>query len=344
MAMRIVSSRAVRATRVPLMRQMSIKSGLRASQVGDEANQKDYYDKAVHYDTCWGLDNIHTGYYPHLSAHFPSSSDYAPLEFKQAAFTLNGHMINVGRINRNDTVLDVGCGKGHGPVQIARQTGAKVVGIDIGTSNIVRCKEYAAQNPELDLTYEEASFTDIPAHLKNKYSVIFAQLAINHYHTDLHSVFEEFKSVMAPGARCVFNDYLGSDRPGGEMSDDTKEHVLKRLHFDVLHGHREWRRIAEDCGFYFQYYENLDDHMVQSYKDLSHAAYQNGFKSADGAELGKNYAETVEAIMRGEIGMNLAVMTLEPRVYFNGVDTKDMNDMRGPHGTYHNCAYPLGPK
>jgi ubiquinone/menaquinone biosynthesis C-methylase UbiE len=286
-------------------------AALRKSKVGEEEDQKDYYDKSTHYDTCWGLDNIHLGYYPNLSSHFPSTSSHiTDMKMSQAAFVYNAHMINIGQITNKDTVIDLGCGKGHGPLQIAKETGCKVVGLDIGTVNIVRAKEVAAQHPNLDLTYVEGSFTAIPAEIRKPYSVVFAQLAINHNHADLPAVLEEVKAVMAPGGRFVISDYLGCD---GEQSEETKENVMKRLHFDMLYGHRGWRKVCEDAGFYIQYYENLDDHMVQSYRDLSKVAHEHGFLSADGAKLGDNYAKTAIACEKGEIGMNLAVLTLGRR-------------------------------
>jgi len=288
-----------------------MSSGLRKSKVGDEEDQKDYYDKSSHYDTCWGMDNIHLGYYPHLSSHVPSTSSYVTdMKMSQAAFVYNAHMINVGQITKNDTVLDIGCGKGHGPLQIAKQVGCKVVGFDLGTVNINRCKEVAAQHPDLDLTYVEGDMMAIPAEIRTKYSVVFAQLALNHCHSTLPAVLEEVKAVMAPGGRFVISDYLGCD---GEQSAETIEHTMKRLHFDMLYGHRGWRKVCEDAGFYIQYYENLDDHMVQSYRDLSKVATEHGFVSADGVALGENYAKTAIACEKGEIGMNLAVLTLERR-------------------------------
>merc|ERR1719356_1556803 len=152
---------------------------------------------------------------------------------------MNAHMINIGRISFKDTVLDLGCGKGHGPVQIAQQTGATVVGLDIGYENIKRAKEYAAQCPDLKLTYVEGSFTAIPEDIKKKYSVVFAQLAFCHVHAELPAILEQVKAVMAPGARLVIMDYLGCD---GKQSEATKENVLKRLHFEMLHGHKAWRQ------------------------------------------------------------------------------------------------------
>jgi len=126
-----------------------------------EANQKDYYDKSSHYDTVWGEDNIHLGYYPHLVGAV-GGDNLAVLNNKQAADCLTKRMIDVGRINHKTTLLDLGCGKGQACKLIAQQTGAKCVGVDIGHVNVVRANEVAATMPELGMEFCEGSFTDIP--------------------------------------------------------------------------------------------------------------------------------------------------------------------------------------
>merc|ERR1719387_2969691 len=63
-------------------------------EIGEEKTQKDYYDKASHYDLVWGLDNIHLGYYPHLVR-----NNSVVLDNVQAADALTQRMIDVGQIN-----------------------------------------------------------------------------------------------------------------------------------------------------------------------------------------------------------------------------------------------------
>merc|ERR1719375_1940940 len=71
-------------------------------EIGEEKTQKDYYDKATHYDLVWGLDNIHLGYYPHLVG-----NDLVKLDNVQAADALTEKMIEVGKITHTSTVLDL---------------------------------------------------------------------------------------------------------------------------------------------------------------------------------------------------------------------------------------------
>merc|ERR1719473_277745 len=145
-------------------------------EIGDEKNQKDYYDKATHYDLVWGLDNIHLGYYPHLVG-----NDLVVLDNVQAADALTQKMIEVGQINHTSTVLDLGCGKGQACRVIAERTGATVTGVDLGTTNIQRACEVASSRPDLRMKFFEGSFTDLPSEVASqKYSVVFSQGAISH--------------------------------------------------------------------------------------------------------------------------------------------------------------------
>jgi len=272
-------------------------------EIGEEKTQKDYYDKATHYDLVWGLDNIHLGYYPHLMG-----NGLVKLDNVQAADALTRRMIEVGQITHTSTVLDLGCGKGQACRVIAERTGARVTGVDLGTTNIQRANEVAASRPDLRMKFFEGSFTDLPKKVTSqKYSVVFSQVAFCHVHKLLPTILEQVKRVLAPGGVLIVNDYLGGDNG---VSDTTKEHVWKRLHFEHLHGHQAWRNITEDGGFVIDHYENLDRHMAQTYRDMAMKADRLGLKSTDGAPLAKNYSESVNAIEKGEVGMNLARLSL----------------------------------
>merc|ERR1719456_208597 len=251
-------------------------------EIGEEKTQKDYHDKASHYDLVWGLDNIHLGYYPHLVG-----NDMVVLDNVEAADALTQRMIEVGQIKHTSSVLDLGCGKGQACRVIAEYTGAAVTGVDLGTTNIQRANEVAASRTDLRMKFHEGSFTDLPKEVASeKYSVVFSQVAFCHVHKLLPDILEQVKRVLAPGGVLIVNDYLGGDNG---VSDTTKEHVWKRLHFEYLHGHRAWRKITEQSGFVIQSYENLD-------RDMAKKAEKLGLKSTDGAPLAENYFQSVHAI------------------------------------------------
>jgi ubiquinone/menaquinone biosynthesis C-methylase UbiE len=278
-------------------------------EIGEEKSQKDYYDKATHYNLIWGEDNIHLGYYPHLGV--CGGNDVVVLNNKQAAQELTRRMIDVARINHKSNVLDLGCGKGQSMRVVQEITGAKCTGIDISTTNIERANEWVAEKGlQSELTFYEGSFTELPSEvLAQKYDVIFSQVAFCHVHMQLPAIFQELQKVLAPGGVVIVNDYLGCDLDGG-ASEQTKEHTWKRLHFEYLHGHQAWRKIADEAGLVIDFYENLDKHMVQTYLDMAMTAEQHNIKSADGADLCINYRQTASNIQGREVGMNLALLTM----------------------------------
>jgi len=272
--------------------------------IGDEKDQRDYYNKANHYDTLWGLDNIHLGYYPHLN-----DKTAVELNFQQAGAQLTRHMIKVAQIDHTSRVLDLGCGKGLACKEIAELTGAACTGMDLAEANVERGNQIAKENPHLKLDFVVGSFTELPKELlERKYTHIFSQVAFCHVHKLLNVTMSELHKLLkgnGEGCVAIINDYMGTE---GEVLEQTREHVHKRLHFEMLRGHKTWRHMAEDAGLEIMHYENINKHIEQSYRHLAQEAAKHNFKSADGQPIVDNYRKTVEVAEKGQIGMNIALM------------------------------------
>jgi len=156
-----------------------------------------YYDDAVHYDEIWGKDNIHIGYYPHLT------DRTAPeLDFQAAAVQITNRLIELGDISHESRVLDLGCGKGIACAQIAEMTGAQCTGLDLSPANIDRANDLAVSRPELQLDFLEGSFISLPASLHGKYTHIISQEAFSHVHAELPTI---FVSIQASAVACDTN-------------------------------------------------------------------------------------------------------------------------------------------
>jgi len=270
--------------------------------VGEEKTQRDYYNKASHYDTLWGEDNIHLGFYPHLV-----DKQSVPLNFQQGGQALTRRMLQVAGIDHTSKVLDLGCGKGLACKEIAELTGAECTGMDLSETNIQRGNKIKEQNQHLKLDFLVGSFTELPQELlERKFTHVFSQVAFCHVHKMLPTTFSELRKVLAHGGKAVINDYIGTE---DEVLEATREHVHKRLHFEMLRGHKTWRHMAEDAGLEIMYYENLDAHMEQSYRHLAAEAAKYDFKSADGKPIEENYRNTVLVAEKRQIGMNIAILT-----------------------------------
>lgn len=260
-----------------------------------------YYDNASHYDVLWGTDNIHIGYYPHLVR-----KGELPLNFQQAAVAVTDRMCMLGDINHSSRVLDLGCGKGIACAQIAENTGAECVGVDLSPGNIKRANAMADSRPDLRLSFTTASFSELPDKLRRGYfSHVIAQESFSHAHAILPTIFEQVKAALAPSGVAVINDYCGADIV---VSETTKRNVHDRLGFGELLGHIAWRRTAESTGLEILHYENLDRHMAHGYSQLAELASQHDFCSADGTPLAEGYINSSKAAANREIGLNLAVL------------------------------------
>jgi len=272
--------------------------------IGNETNQRDYYNAASHYDTLFGKDNFHHPYFPHISG-----ESTVTLNFSQAATMLTHHLISFGKIDATSRVLDLGAGKGTTCRDIALITGASCTGIDLTENNIARASQIKDSHPGLELDFSLGSFTDLPDAIAAKpFTHVISLVAFCHVHKLLSKIFDQVYRVLKhSGGVAVLNDFLGGDN---ETSSGTREHVHKRLHFSELKGHKAWRKAAEDAGLVLQKYENLDLHITHGHRLLAEQAEKHGLLSADGIPLATHYRETVRSGESREIGMNLAVYSV----------------------------------
>ena len=155
-------------------------------------------DDATHYDEIWGKDNIHIGYYPHLT-----DRSAPELNFQAAAVQITNRLIELGDISHDSRVLDLGCGKGIACAQIAELTGAQCTGLDLSPANIDRANDLAVSRPELRLNFLEGSFTDLPASLHGQFTHVIGQESFVHIHSELDVCFDQVKLALAPGGKMV---------------------------------------------------------------------------------------------------------------------------------------------
>lgn len=281
-------------------------SGLtRAQSVEGEENQKDYYDKSSHYDVIFKSDNSRLGYFPHLAPN--ASPGSVPLDITQSGFALTDHMLKLMKCNSESRVLDMGCGKGQACVDVARQSGAAVTGVDLSTSNIQRAKELQHEHQDLRLNFLEGSITTLPKEIKvTPFTHIMSVQAWVHVHAALDVVLAEAHSVLEPGGLVCVEDFCSND--SGVISDQALRHFYKRLHFDLVMGPRAWHERAEAAGFQVVHWENLRDHMAESYRLMAASAAEHGLTSADGCSLQENYLNSKDIVQKGEATMILAVL------------------------------------
>ncbi len=270
-----------------------------------ESSVDSYYsssDTDAAYKTCWGEGNIHFGYFAHLE-----DKSQSPSTFQKAAEALTDRMIQLGGITQASRVVDLGCGYGKPICRVAKQTSAQVCGVDLSAMHIEKAVALAKKMELKNAKFVKGSFTDLPKEvLDQTFTHVWSQVAWCHVHEQLDKILEQAAKCLPKGGKLIVNDFLGTD---GEVKEETKEHVYKRLKFTQLAGHQKWRKAVESAGFKIETYEDLDRHIGFGYEQLAATANKYGFKSADGTPLGTNYEQSAKAAGSGQIGMNICVAT-----------------------------------
>jgi len=269
-----------------------------------EGNIKNYYDADMThnaYDKCWGPGNIHMGYFLDLDS---DVEDASPQSYLEAAKEMTRRMAKLAGIDNTSTVLDLGCGYGGPAIDLASETGCKVVGVDISEVHLNKAQEAAQNNPEAKVEFILGSFLDLPDEVKDKsFTHVFSQVAICHVHENFENVISSAFEALPSGGGLILLDLVGPK--GGELSELTKVNVYDRLKFTTLLDHDQYKQKVTDAGFSIKKYEDLHDHLLRSYEMLTEAAKD------DYEELHKQYAKTCEAVKLREYGMNLVFAVKE---------------------------------
>lgn len=286
--------------------------------IGSAAAAQHYYTVAGgsrgHYSRILGPDNIHTGYYPHLS-----SPSLVRLNLPQAADALTERMTRLGRVNSSSRVLDLGSGKGRSCRLLASLTGAACVGVDLTPANVERSKEAAP--PGLRLRYFHGSMTALPVEALTEpegagepalFTHVFAQLSLCYVPKEVAAVLAQARKVLAPGGLLVFADHTAGDGQfeGTAAPPPQSAGWYRRLHMgSPPRSHGAWRRLLHEEGFTIRFYENIDDHMATSYRDAAATASSLDLVSQDGVPVAEQYREQVWTLEEGHNGMFVAVVS-----------------------------------
>jgi ubiquinone/menaquinone biosynthesis C-methylase UbiE len=132
--------------------------------------------------------------------------------FEVAGARLTDIMTGKLRLKPGDVLLDVGCGPGQPAVQVAKATGASVVGISISARDVELATARAAAEGLADrVTFRHADALDLPFEPAS-FDAVLALESIVHI-PDRARVLAEIARVVRPGGRVALTDFIwrGSD-------------------------------------------------------------------------------------------------------------------------------------
>lgn len=154
---------------------------------------------------------------------------------------------------RNSFILDIGSGIGGGDIVLARDFGAKVLGIDIEASLVQRARSYVAEAGLADrvaFRHVRPGRFDFP---DLTFDIVYSAGAFTQI-SDKAGIYAECHRVLKPGGAVTSYDWTGTERPFSETMLEWFR--LEGLTYN-LRSLATYRQLLLDAGF--QDVEAVDD-------------------------------------------------------------------------------------
>ncbi len=229
-------------------------------------------------------------------------------DYLTASKNLTNLMAIKSKIQPSSVVLDVGCGNGEVPIQLASHFKCKIIGIDLSGFRIKNANNKLQENPKLSslLKFEKASATKLPF-TEESFSHVWSQATIYHVH-DKDKALSEIYRVLKKGGIFVFDDLI---KPKKEISKDSKKYVYERLLFDTSFSFETYKKKLEEIGFKVIDSKDISNHLSKSYQVLRDILRKKLNEKTKYLEDYKNliyaYEKMVEAIDKKELGWAMFV-------------------------------------
>jgi SAM-dependent methyltransferase len=147
------------------------------------------------------------------------------------------------RVDEAREVLEVGCGIGVGPVNLARAHGCRVVGIDRSEQMIEWARRRAREHGvEGRLELRVADVTDLPF-ADDRFDVAFAESVLA-FVDDKPKALREMVRVVRPGGYVGFNESIWTRELTPELATLARDMRAEIQDPDT------WRRLCEEAGLH----------------------------------------------------------------------------------------------
>ncbi|GAB3463617.1 methyltransferase domain-containing protein [Actinophytocola sediminis] len=258
---------------------------------------KQFYDIAdLILSTIWGA-NFHSGYW--TSEEDDSANDVA-------ARRLNDLLIDKLGVTEGHRVLDVGSGLGEPAFQLARTTGAQVLGVTVAQPQVDEANRRAAALGLADtVSFVNADGLALP----DADGSFDAAWAIESFiHMDRAGALKEIARVLRPGGRVVVTDLVQPDLPVTD-TDETRSEMQESMALTAFPTVAEYRRLIEDSGLVVTEILDITRQTKRTHARMAEAARAHYDQLV--ADQGPAAAEILDMMMTSiDVGYIVAVGTL----------------------------------
>jgi phosphoethanolamine N-methyltransferase len=152
-------------------------------------------------------------------------------------------------------VLDVGSGIGGAAFHLARQYGAKVIGIDLAPEMVALAQERAQESGvQPPATFLLGDILQTP--FEDRFDIVWSRDALMHL-ADKPRLFARLHELTAPGGRLIITDYA---RGAGDLSPEFRDYVEQTGYH--LTDPASYGKLLEGAGYVEVQVEDATDRFV----------------------------------------------------------------------------------
>ena len=156
-------------------------------------------------------------------------------------------LIANGDFRKDKKVLEVACHVGTTAIEIAKQFGCEVIGVDIDEETLEKARSNIAENEVADLVkVQKADATELPFE-DNSFDIVINESILTLLQNDVkQQAIQEYLRVLKPNGLLLTHDLL--------LNTDDSEELLEKLRDSLDVGvfpliKENWKTLFLDCGF-----------------------------------------------------------------------------------------------
>jgi cyclopropane fatty-acyl-phospholipid synthase-like methyltransferase len=238
---------------------------------------------AAHYDENtepfylrrWHPEDVHFGYFPDRGA--------AERDHHAAVKRMTGRVLAPAGIAAGMSCVDAGCGVGGPALDIARDSGAHVLGLSISSVQLDIARERAQSAGLSHLAHFEHA--DCTKHLPcddSSVDVVLTMEAACHF-DDKPAFLRECRRVLRPGGRLVGSDWMAADAMTVADYDEYLRPVCDAWRLADLPTAADWERSLRNAGFEVRECVDLAEAVLPNARILARGRLDLMLEAANGS-------------------------------------------------------------
>jgi cyclopropane fatty-acyl-phospholipid synthase-like methyltransferase len=189
------------------------------------------------------------------------------------------HMLRTLRLQPDDLVLDLGCGKGATSAFLAKHYGVRVVALDLWTSAEFLNEKFKAQGCSDRVSAIQMDATQTLPFREHYFDAIFCMNSFNFYGGNVDFLRHILKYLKPKGQLCIGSEVLSTEFTAEQIAH---EHVdVFEDDFKKQHTPGWWRELFQSSGLlHVEYCHELEDADV-IYEELVCYEYEHNIDPFD---------------------------------------------------------------